>query len=132
MAPIERPCSDTRQADERPLVRREGRRTVIVLRGEHDLSTAPALASALTHVSTDGTANLVVDLSGVEFMDAAIVAVLFRARDQLRQRARELDLRDPSPFARRILAVCEGATGPHRTDTAPRVVSIEVAPTVTR
>lgn len=132
MAPIERQCSDTDQADERPVVCREGRRTVILLRGEQDLSTAPALDSALRHVSAGGAADLVVDLSGVEFMDAAIVAVLFRARDQLRQRARDLDLRDPSPFARRILAVCEGVTRPRHSDTAPRVVSLQVAPTGTR
>lgn len=132
MPPIERPSSDTDHPDERPLVRREGRRTVILLRGEQDLSTAPALAFALTQVSTDGATDLVVDLSGVEFMDAAIVAVLFRARDELRQRARQLDLRDPSPFARRILAVCEGASRRGTADTGPRVVPIEAAPIVSR
>ncbi len=40
-------------------------------------------------------------------MDAATVGVILRARDFLRLQSRSLALRSPSPFAARILDLCE-------------------------
>lgn len=89
-----------------PEVRHDGARTVVVLRGEHDLGTARTLARALAESIADSPGDVVVDLSEVEFMDAAIVAELARARDQMRARSRALVLRAPSPIALRILEIC--------------------------
>jgi hypothetical protein len=51
-------------------------------------------------------ADVVVDLSDVQFMGAATVGVIIRARELLRLQSRSLALRSPSKCARRILDVC--------------------------
>ena len=70
------------------------------------MSTAPALAALLAAaIARDGT-DVVIDLSGVDFIDAATVGVIIRAREFLQERSRSLTLRSPSPCARRILGLC--------------------------
>jgi anti-sigma B factor antagonist len=86
--------------------RREGTRLVVSLGGEHDLSTAASITDILARATTDDEGDLVIDLSRVSFMDAAIVTVIVRSRNDLRLRSRDLRLRDPSPFAARILDLC--------------------------
>jgi hypothetical protein len=56
---------------------------------------------------TLGGADLVVDLSRVEFMDAATIGVIVWARELLRARSRSLVVRSPSTCARRVLELCE-------------------------
>ncbi len=85
---------------------RDAGQTVVWLRGEHDLSTVAALSEALARAIALDDADLVVDLSGVEFMGAATVLVLTRASEFLRLRTRSLALRSPSRCARRILDLC--------------------------
>jgi anti-sigma B factor antagonist len=89
-----------------PRVWREGTGVVVSLRGEQDMSTAGRFAAVLAGAALEGDGDLVVDLSHVEFMDAKVVMVLVRARESLRARSRDLTLRAPSPFARRILLLC--------------------------
>jgi anti-anti-sigma factor len=67
----------------------------------HDLVVTMARAITL------GDAELVVDLSGVEFMGAATVGVLIRSRALLRTRSRSLVLRSPSRSARHLLDLCD-------------------------
>jgi hypothetical protein len=55
-------------------------------------------------------ADVVVDMSDVQFMGAATVGVLIRARELLRTRSRSLVVRSPSWCARRVLELC-GDTG---------------------
>jgi len=90
-----------------PEVWREGRRVVVSLRGEHDLSTSPALAEALADASALGSGDVVVDLSGVQFMDAAVIRELVDRREVLRLQSRTLTLRAPSPIAWRVLDLCD-------------------------
>lgn len=86
---------------------RDADRTVVWLRGEHDICTVPALSQILARAIALDDGDLVVDLSGVQFMDAATVGVILRARDFLHLQSRSLALRSPSPFAARILDLCE-------------------------
>ena len=51
-------------------------------------------------------ADVVVDLSGVEFMDASTVGTIVRTRNLLGSRSRSLTLRSPSSCARRVLHAC--------------------------
>lgn len=81
-------------------------RMVVALRGEQDVSTAARVAEALVGVSVVDEGDVVVDLSGVRFMDAAIVGVLVGGRHALRLQSRELTLRAPSKPARRVLELC--------------------------
>ena len=52
---------------------------VIVLRGEHDMSTAGLLEAAIVS-ALDAGRPVIVDLSTVSFIDSSIAAVLLRAR----------------------------------------------------
>jgi anti-anti-sigma factor len=82
------------------------RRIVVWLRGDHDVSTVEALSETLAGAMALDDCDLVVDLSEVEFMGAATIGVLVRARELLRSRSRSLVLRSPSRCARRILDLC--------------------------
>jgi anti-anti-sigma factor len=85
---------------------RDADRTVVWLQGEHDVSTVAALSEIMARAIALDDADLVVDLSGVQFMGAATVGVIIRARDFLGLRSRSLTLRSPSTCAGRILDVC--------------------------
>ena len=74
-------------------------RTVVWLRGEHDVSTVAALSQTMARAIALDDGDLVVDLSGVDFMDAATVGVIVRARDFLELQSRSLTLRAPSTCA---------------------------------
>ena len=88
-----------------PAERRAGR-LVVWVRGEQDISTAAALSETLAGKIALDDRDLVVDLSGVRFMDASTIGVLVRTCRQLRARSRSLVLRSPSVFARQILDIC--------------------------
>jgi|SoiMethySBSTD1v2_1073268.scaffolds.fasta_scaffold546598_1 anti-anti-sigma factor len=79
---------------------------VVWIRGEQDVSTVAALSETLARAISLDDSDLVVDLSDVEFMSAATVGVLVRARQFLRSFSRSLQVQSPSTCARRILALC--------------------------
>jgi len=81
-------------------------RTVVWLRGEHDVSTVAALSEVMARAIALDDADVVLDLSDVQFMGAATVRVIIRAREFLRLRSRFLVLRSPPDCVRRILDVC--------------------------
>lgn len=60
------------------VIERDGA-TVIVLRGEHDMSTAGWLEAAIVS-ALDAGPPVIVDLSPASFIDSSIVAVLLRTR----------------------------------------------------
>ena len=97
------------------------RRTVVWLRGEHDVSTVAALSETMAGAMALDDCDLVVDLSEVQFMGAATIGVLVRARELLHSRSRSLVLRSPSRCARRILDLCGQGDllEPHRADATP-------------
>lgn len=79
---------------------------VVRLRGEFNVSAAGRLWETLARAMTQGDADMVIDLSRVEFIDAATVGVITKADNHLRQRSRSLALRGPPRRARRILDLC--------------------------
>jgi len=81
-------------------------RTVIRLDGEYDIATASVLHDSLAVAISVDDADLVVDLSGVTFIDAATIGVLIGGRNSLRGQSRSLTLRDPSRCASRLLDLC--------------------------
>jgi anti-sigma B factor antagonist len=54
-------------------------RTVVEINGELDLFSAPVLRDALTQLSGDGQNYLVVELSGLKFLDSSGLGVLVGA-----------------------------------------------------
>jgi len=56
--------------------RNEGDWTVVAVRGEIDVYTAPKLREALVDLVNAGRYNLVVDVEGVDFLDSTGLGVL--------------------------------------------------------
>ncbi len=83
----------------------DGAVTVVALRGEADRATLHVLQDALADVIADGHGDVVVDLAQTEFMDAAALRAVVRARETLEGTGRHLTLRSPSRSAGRLLAV---------------------------
>ncbi|HTW12780.1 MAG TPA: STAS domain-containing protein [Solirubrobacteraceae bacterium] len=81
----------------------------IVLRlfGELDIESAQTLAGVLRERESGDATRIVVDLSGVEFIDSAGISVLLRARMRAVQRSREFVLSNLS----RNVARCFRITG---------------------
>lgn len=71
------------------VVDREARRT-LVLSGEFDLASRPLLDEALTRAGHERIETLVLDLSGVSFMDSTGLHALLVAKDLCAQRDCEL------------------------------------------
>lgn len=92
---------------------REGPAWVVVMHGDHDLSTAPDLVSELAEAFA-ADAPLVVDLAGVDFMDSAILNALLSAREQaLARREGSFALvAPPGSFPSRVLALVVGTLIP--------------------
>ena len=86
----------------------DARCTIVWLRGEHDVATKVDLVVAIARAAQrDDGADLLVDLSGVTFMDASTIGAIVGSRQRLRSRSQSLDVRAPSAIARRVLDLCE-------------------------
>ncbi len=80
--------------------------TVIALRGELDAAALESLAERFDRAVASGDADVVVDLAEVEFIGAAWIGVLVRARSRLDAQQRGLTVRSPSRAARRVFELC--------------------------
>jgi anti-sigma B factor antagonist len=96
---------------------------VVWLSGEHDLSTVDALSETLARAFALDEADVVLDLSGVQFMGAATIEVIVRAKDVLDLRSRALTLRSPSESTQRVVELCGLAdlVDPSSADAQPLV-----------
>jgi anti-sigma B factor antagonist len=79
-------------------------RVRVVLGGELDLCTAPRLAEALSQV-TAGAALVILDLSGLTFVDSTGLQVILNARAQLSAAGGRLVLVPGGPQVRRIFEI---------------------------
>ena len=75
---------------------------ILTLRGEHDLNTMPLVVEAL--VAAAACRCLLVDLSGCEFADSSLVAVLRTAAEDMHRRGGHIDLVIPPAAPTRRLA----------------------------
>jgi anti-sigma B factor antagonist len=83
---------------------------VVALYGELDLLDAAAAASAL-RVAAAREPWIIVDLTGLEFIDASGVAALSRGRGYARDAGGDLLLAAPQRLVRRVLAILWEADG---------------------
>jgi anti-sigma B factor antagonist len=92
-------------ADTTPIVRAEGARTVVVLRGEEDIATRPVLAEVLSRLIATDTRDVVIDLGEVEFIDSSTIRALEVGQEFLSREGRNLTVRSPSRLALRMLGL---------------------------
>jgi anti-anti-sigma factor len=90
------------------VVVRTGRtRTIVVLRGEADYSTAPVLSDALSRASALGVRDVVIDLGELRFIDCASCGVFAVGRQSLGRQGRKMTFRSPSRLVARVLGFFE-------------------------
>jgi anti-anti-sigma factor len=109
--------SQTASVSRRPRNRGDPHQTVVWVRGEHDIRTRDRLAVRLAEAAGSDAGDIVVDLSGVTFMDASTIGALVAARNNLRVHSRSLTFRHPSQTAQRLLDLC--GLEPWTDDPAP-------------
>jgi anti-sigma B factor antagonist len=72
-------------------VERRDDATVVVLRGDLDVATAPDLRTTLVDVIDEG-ARIVIDMQAVEFLDSAGLGILVGGLKRARTRGGDLEL----------------------------------------
>jgi anti-sigma B factor antagonist len=77
----------------------------VVLDGEIDIATAPAIRRLLMAAISGGDVHLAIDMSGVTFIGAAGIGVLVAAANRAREAGGSLSLLAPSPQVQRLLGV---------------------------
>jgi anti-sigma B factor antagonist len=86
--------------------RSQGDVTVLALAGEIDLYTAPRLQAELTSaLAASKSAQIVVDMSAVDFCDSTGMNVLLAAHRLASEKGGDLTLAAPRPPVRKILEV---------------------------
>ncbi len=81
-------------------------RTVIMLRGDQDTANRSDLVAAIIRASTLDDTDVLVDLSGVTFMDASTIGAIVRGENVMHALSRSLGLRAPSLAATHLLELC--------------------------
>src|SRR3954451_6488552 len=102
VSPGERPQSGTVE-----VAHPEPGLAVVTMRGEHDLSTMhwlrPAFQQATAH------SNVLVDLSGCEFIDSTVIGLIIKAANTVQERGEQLAL--VIPPAPSVVARAAALTG---------------------
>ncbi|HWC33117.1 MAG TPA: STAS domain-containing protein [Actinomycetota bacterium] len=79
--------------------------TVLALEGEIDLYTAPKLKEQISELVATDRAQLVVDLSRVEFLDSTGLGVLIGGLKRAREKGGELALAGATEPVRKVLSI---------------------------
>ena len=79
--------------------------TVVGVRGEVDLYTAPRLKTLLTDLTGAGRSRIAVEFGGVEFMDSTGLGVLISGLKRCREGGGTLALVAPTEPVRKILGI---------------------------
>lgn len=78
---------------------------ILVVTGEIDIATAPELRCELDALSLGAHSPVVVDLSGVTFLDSSGISALVAARQAVAGTDATLVLLEPSPPVRLVLEI---------------------------
>jgi len=83
----------------------DGSRAVLSLTGELDLVSAPRVRSAIGALRADAIDEVVVDLSGLTYIDSVGIGLLVATRRRLDSEGRRFSVRDPAPQVLRLLEI---------------------------
>jgi anti-sigma B factor antagonist len=78
----------------------------VIVAGEVDMVTSPAITSATTELNDDGPGDISLDLDAVTFIDASGVSAVVAADEEQTRRRSELHVRSRNAFVRRVFALC--------------------------
>ncbi len=87
--------------------RRVGQWTVLMVAGELDVVGGPDLRQHVMTAAQAGNSNLVLDLTGVDFIDSFGLGVVVGALKRTRLAGGDLRLVIPEPRNRRVFEVCD-------------------------
>jgi anti-sigma B factor antagonist len=100
------PGSDPPAGDDfRISVRDDAGRKTVTVEGEVDVATAPALRDELYRLIEQGTSEVVVDLSGMDFIDSTGLGVFVGALKRARESGGGIELRGLQPSARKVFDI---------------------------
>jgi anti-sigma B factor antagonist len=100
------PGSDLPAGDDfRISVRDDAGRKIVTVEGEVDVATAPALRDELYRLIEQGTSEVVVDLSGMDFIDSTGLGVFVGALRRARESGGGIELRGLQPSARKVFDI---------------------------
>jgi len=102
------PHSMNEAADAQPLtveVHDDDGVRLLVVRGELDVYSAPALDAAVDQALEDGASSLVIDLGEVGFIDSSGLRSMIRARKQAGSSPDAVRIRNPQPATVRLLDI---------------------------
>lgn len=85
--------------------REHGDWTVVDVKGEVDLYTAPQLRERLVGLVESGRTRLAVNMEGVEFLDSTGLGVLIGALKRVREREGILAMAAPREPVRKVLSI---------------------------
>jgi anti-anti-sigma factor len=77
----------------------------LVVTGELDLASAPALLAHVERIEIDGANALAIDLAGVSFMDVAGMRVLLEAARRAHEQDAHFVIYNPRRIASRVFAL---------------------------
>jgi anti-sigma B factor antagonist len=86
-------------------IREQGDTVLLSLSGELDISTAARLEDDLRRIEVDAPATLVLDLSGLDFMDSTGLRIVLAADGRARDAGRRLVLVRGNDMVQRVLRV---------------------------
>ncbi|HEX6787531.1 MAG TPA: STAS domain-containing protein [Acidimicrobiales bacterium] len=88
-------------------VRREGSAAVLTMAGDFDMHTVQSVVHPVEELLQNPPHDLVVDLSGVEFIDSSGIALLVKVYTRVvREGEGTMRVERSSSVARRLLEVC--------------------------
>jgi anti-sigma B factor antagonist len=89
-----------------PAVRREGETVIATIKGEIDLHNSPQVrANLLRFLEEEKPKKLVLNLSGVPYMDSSAIAVLVEALQKMRKTGGKIHLTDLQPRVKGLLEI---------------------------
>ncbi|HTH06283.1 MAG TPA: STAS domain-containing protein [Ilumatobacteraceae bacterium] len=86
-------------------VTRSGAQVTLAVRGELDAATGPSLSDAVTALSSDGVARLVIDLDHVTFVDSRGLSALLESYGAATERDTAFAVVNLQPAVRRLFRI---------------------------
>ncbi len=87
--------------------RQSGKVTVIELSGEIDVSCAPQLKELLLGMLDEGKNQLLVDLTGVSFMDSTALGIFANAFKRAQRAGGDIKFANPREELRRVFSITQ-------------------------